>query len=715
MNSKKRREIVKSKKELGYYWSENPARHLSLSPTIMKRLAVRVVRKGIHESRKIYHVAKFIDTVKPIVRKQKGLIPKKTGFTKHKNNLVSIVIPVFNKKDFTLACLSSLANYIPSDIAYEVIIVDNASTDGTAEALRKIPGLTYHHNDENLGFVEACNIGASLSNAEYLVFLNNDTRIEIGWLEALLDTIARENVGLVGSKILYPYRNKLQEAGGIIFNDATGHNYGKHQNPLDYKYNYVREVDYCSGASIIIARKLFNKLGMFDMLYAPAYYEDTDLSFKVRKAGYKVLYQPASILYHIEGGTAGTNTSSGFKKYQEINKVKFDKKWAKELKQQQPPGEVYLGRDRSADKLALIVDENLPKTDEDSGSVRMFRIIEAYVKLGYKVTFLPYNTGQDDKYAFPLQQMGVEVVYGNVKVNEFLREYGHYYDVVMLSRPRIASYFMDFCRKYCQKAKIVFDTVDLHYLRSRRQAEFDENPKKLLNTSKHLEVVEKHLMEEADATLVVSDVEQKTLKEAGLKTYILSNIHEVVEDAYKSGYSDRHDLLFVGSYGHPPNTDAITWFADDIFPLIRKQDSSIKLHVVGSGMPDKLRNHLNSVAGVVVEGYVSDEKLHELLRQTRVFVAPLRYGAGVKGKIGQAIEYGVPVVSTPIGAEGMRLIDGKSCMVADEADKFADAVLNLYGQETKWSAVQRNACKVIEANFSPEKTVENLKVILADS
>lgn len=712
MNNKKQREIIKSKKELGYYWAENPARQLSISPAIMKRLAVRVIRKAIHESKKIRPIARFVDSAKPILRKQKSIIPKKTRFKKHDKYTVSIVIPVYNKKSFTLACLASLVNYIPDDITYEVIIIDNNSTDGTGEALRKIPGLKYIKNSDNKGFVDACNQGAKVSKSEYLVFLNNDTLVEIGWLEALLETIKRDGVGLVGSKLLYPYRNKLQEAGGIIFNDATGHNYGKNGNPLDYQYNYVREVDYCSGASIIIERKLFNKLGMFDRLYAPAYYEDTDLSFKVRKAGYKVLYQPASMLYHIEGGTAGTNTSSGFKKYQEINKVKFDKKWASELKKQQPPGEVYLGRDRSSDKLALIVDENLPRTDEDSGSVRMFRIIEAYLKLGYKVTFFPYNTGRDDKYAFPLQQLGVEVVYGDVKVNEFLREYGHYYDVVMLSRPRMASYFLEFCRQYCKNAKVIYDTVDLHYLRSLRQAEFDDNPKKLLQTAKHLEVVEKHLMSEADTTIVVSDIEQKILKKAGIETSILSNIHEIDKDSYKNGYSDRKDLLFVGSYGHPPNADAIKWFVDDIFPKIRKQDSSIKLHVVGSGMPDKLRNHLNATANVMVEGFVSDTVLRDLLRHTRVFVAPLRYGAGVKGKIGQAIEYGVPVVSTHIGAEGMRLIDGKSCMVADTEPEFAEAVLNLYKQETKWSAVQRNARKVLIANFSPEKTIEDLKKIL---
>lgn len=706
------RDIIRTKKELGYYYTENPVRHLSLRPAAMKHLGVRVARKGIHEARKVKQVANIIDTAKPYVRRKKSIIPKKPAFQNHETYEVSIVIPVYNKKAYTLACLSSLTANVSKHIRYEVIVIDNDSTDGTGAALAKIPGLVYKHNKKNMGFVDACNQGAKMAKGEYIVFLNNDTLVQKGWLESLLDTIVRDSVGIVGSKLVYP-SNKLQEAGGIVFNDASGHNYGRDSSPDDYKYNYVRDVDYCSGASIIIRKDFFFELGGFDRLYAPAYYEDTDLSFETRKAGKRVVYQPKSVIYHVEGGTAGTNPNSGFKRYQGINKVKFEKKWAKELRKQQEPGEVYLGRDRSSEKLALIVDENIPKTDEDSGSVRMFRIIESLTKLGYKVTFFPYNTEYNQKYAEPLQQMGVEVVYGGVHFLDFIREYGHYYDVVMLSRPRIASFFMDYCRIFCKNAKLIYDTVDLHYLRLRRQAEYDGDKKKLLAFADKHELIEKHLMDEADVTLVVSDVEKDVLEKDGYKVEILSNIHQVDESAYESGYEDRKDLLFVGGYGHPPNIDGIRWFVNDIFPAVRKKLPDVKLNVVGSNMPDDLRQELEGKPGVVVKGFVEDSELKSLLNRTRVFVAPLRYGAGVKGKIGQAIEHGAPVVSTSIGVEGMRLQPNNSCLVADKADDFAKSVVELYGSKELWTSTRGAAKIVLETNFSPAKTQTDLANILS--
>jgi GT2 family glycosyltransferase len=706
------RDIIRTKKELGYYWTENPVRHLSLRPAAMKRLGVRVVRKGIHEARKVNQIARVIDTAKPYVRRKKSIIPKRAAFQNHKTYEVSIVIPVYNKKAYTLACLSSLTANVGAHVPYEVIVIDNDSTDGTAAALAKIPGLVYKHNKKNMGFVDACNQGAKMARGKYIVFLNNDTLVQKSWLESLLETVQRDGVGIVGSKLVYP-NEKLQEAGGIIFNDGSGHNYGRNQLPNDYKYNYVREVDYCSGASIIIRKDFFFEVGGFDRLYAPAYYEDTDLSFATRKAGLKVLYQPKSVVYHVEGGTAGTNLNSGFKRFQAINKAKFEKKWAKELSEQQVPGEAYLGRDRSSRKLALIVDENIPKTDEDSGSVRMFRIIESLSRLGYKVTFFPYNTTYNQKYAQPLQQMGVEVVYGGAHFLDFVREYGHYYDVVILSRPRMASFFLEYCRIFCKNAKLLYDTVDLHYLRLRRQAEYDDDKKKLLVLAQKHEVIEKHLMDEADVTLVVSDVEKDVLEKDGYRVDILSNIHEIDESAYKIGYDERKDLLFVGGYSHPPNIDGIRWFVNDILPGIRKQLPDVKLIVVGSNMPDELRRELASRPGVVVKGFVEDLELKSLLARTRVFVAPLRYGAGVKGKIGQAIEHGTPVVSTSIGVEGMRLTTDSSCQVADNATHFAEKVVELYCNATQWVVIQQNAKQLVIDNFSPEKTVKDLRNILS--
>lgn len=627
---------------------------------------------------------------------------------------VSIVIPLYNKFELTVACLKSISQHVSSGITYEVIVVDNASSDKTP-SLAKRKNITYIRNKENLGFVDGCNVGAKRARGTYVVFLNNDAVVAKGWLESLYSTIdSDETIGVAGSKIVYP-DGRLQEAGGVIFSDGSGNNYGKFNHPDRYQYNYIREVDYCSGASLIIRKTLFNTFGGFDRLYAPAYYEDTDLCFKTREAGLRVVYQPKSLIYHIEGATAGTSTSSGFKKYQTINRKKFVKRWGKTLaKKYASADELHKARDLSGDKLALIVDENVPTPDKDSGSVRMSRIVEVFQQQGYKVTFLPNFLGHRGHYTEDLQQKGVEVVVEPFTFVDFARQYGHHYDVVFLSRPRICAMYIEFCQAFFRKAKIIYDTVDLHYLRLKRQVEFEmgETHGFYEEVAKKYEILEKGLMERADATLVVSTKEAETLRGEGVTApiHILSNIHQVNQRAYKAGFNERKDIIFIGGYAHLPNIDAITWFVDHIFPLVRKKNPEIKLHVVGSEMPDQLRKHLKKQPGVIVDGFVED--LASLLTSSRVFVAPLRFGAGVKGKIGQAIEYGIPVVTTAIGAEGMHLKDGVSCIESTDAASLADGVTKLYADQEVWEHIQEKARKVLEDNFSVEKTATDLRRIL---
>lgn len=640
---------------------------------------------------------------------------KDIAFTKQAKPQVSIVIPAFNKVEYSVACLRSIADKLaPDSPTYEVILVDNGSSDET-RLLKGVKNLVYVHNKENLGFVGGCNSGFAKAKGEYVVFLNNDAEVTENWLKALYSTINSDtSIGIVGSKIIYP-SGVLQEAGGIIFNDATGLNYGKFDQANSYQYNYVRSVDYCSGASVIISRALMQKFGGFDPLYQPAYYEDTDLSFKVRKHGLRAVYQPDSVIYHIEGGTAGTNTNSGFKRYQVINQEKFLKRWKNELRDNHvAPGDHYRGRDRSGDKLALIIEESLPTPDKDSGSVRMVAMIKSLQSLGYKITFWPNSLNKIEPYAHNLQQMGVEVVYGNVDFMQFSRHYGSFYDLVIMSRPEICARYVGICKNLYPKAKLIYDTVDLHYVRLKRQAEVEkENAEQLNEQSRWYEILEKGLMERVDATLVVSEKEIDILRDEGVRQRlaIVSNIHTLNLPAQKIGYSDRKDIIFVGNYAHLPNRDSVRWLVDDIFPTIRKHNPEVKLHIVGANMPDEIRSHVTK-KNVVVDGFVTDEGLVSLLTSCRIFVAPLRYGAGVKGKIGQSIEWGLPVVTTSIGAEGMYLENGLSCLEADTAEGFAQAVAKLYRDKGLWETVQKNAANSLEAHFSSSVATKNIEDLL---
>ena len=621
----------------------------------------------------------------------------------------SIIIPIYNKWSYTEACLRSLAKETQRS-GFEVIVVDDGSADQSAEHLAQIDGITVHRNIENLGFVGSCNAGAALAQGEYLVFLNNDTQVAPNWLDALLDTFQQHaRVGLVGSKLVYP-DGRLQEAGGIIFSDGSGWNYGRFGDPRDPACNYVREVDYCSGAAIAIPRPLFEQRGGFDARYAPAYYEDTDLAFQVREAGLRVLYQPASTVFHFEGVTAGTDTSAGAKKYQVINQQKFLERWAAVLAQQPQPGtSISLAREHRVGRHVLIVDATTPHPDEDSGSVRMVNLMQLLVALGDKVYFFAENRAFDGRYTEALQQIGVEALYHPwmPEPMRWLRENGAQFDAVILSRHYVAAPLLQAVRHYAPQAKLVFDTVDLHYLREEREAALADRDD-LRRQAASTKMAELRLIRQSDVTLVVSPIEQELLQREvpGARIEVLSNVHEVV--GRSTGFDERKDLFFVGGFQHPPNVDAMLWFVHAIWPLVAKALPDVRFHIVGSRMPEAIAALASE--RVIVHGFMPS--LDEMLDGCRLSVAPLRYGAGVKGKVNQSMAHGQPVVATTVAAEGMYLKHEVDVLVADAADAFAREIIRLYTDETLWTRLADGGLANIATHFSFAAATRALKSIL---
>lgn len=623
----------------------------------------------------------------------------------------SIVIPVHGKLEYTLACLRALAGGGLPD-GTEVIVVDDASPDDTGDVLPTLPGLRYHRNHRNLGFVGSCNAGAAMAHGEYVVFLNNDTTPSPGWLQALLGTFASHpDTGLAGAQLVYP-DGRLQESGGIVFADGSGWNYGRFEAPRHPAYGFVREVDYCSGAAIALPRALFERLGGFDERYAPAYYEDTDLAMKVRDAGLKVRVQPASVVVHHEGITAGTDTGSGVKAYQVRNQGRFVERWSDALRRHPAPGQepVYAAQHRARARV-LVIDATTPMPDRDSGSVRLFELLRLLVDEGCAVSFFAENGLDDGPYTEALRQLGVEAWtqpwLGGIP--DWLARHGARFQLVVVSRHYVLSPLLPLLRRHAPQARIVFDTVDLHHLREAREAERLGDPA-LLRASARTREAELSLVRAVDRTWVVSPVEQALLatQAPGCIVDVVSNIHR--PRGRGPGRAARRDLLFVGGFRHPPNVDAARWLADEIMPRLRDARPDIGLSLVGSDAPAEIVA-LGQRPGITVHGFVPD--LEPMLDSHRLSVAPLRYGAGVKGKVNQALAHGLPVVATRCAIEGMGLEDGRDVLVADDTGAFVDAVLRAYEDDALWQRLADGGLANTEREFSPDRARTTLRGIFA--
>jgi len=611
---------------------------------------------------------------------------------------VSVIIPVYNNWNYTEKCLNSILNH-PSICQIEVIVVDDCSTDETAQKIHNFSEITYIKNSINAGFIESCNNGAQKAHGDYVFFLNNDTTVTAGWLDELaLTFINFPKAGLVGSKLIYP-NGSLQEAGGIIWNDGSAWNYGRGADPARPEFNYTREVDYISGAAIMVPRTLFNELGGFDLHYKPAYCEDSDLALKIRSQGKSVLYQPLSVIVHYEGISSGTDLTSGVKSYQVTNSAKLFTRWKTQLSAHRANGiEPYLERDRQCDLRVLIIDASTPEPDKDAGSVTAFHFMQCMTKAGHRVTFIPAdNFAHLNHYTSNLQRIGVECIYGPYyrSVREYLEHSGKHLNTVFLYRVTYASQYISLVKEFCPNARIVFDTVDLHYLREQRQAEI-ENSTSLLKKSEETKKLELSVMQRSDATIVLSHKEKEIL----IDEISNANIHVIplILDipGRTNPFDKRENIIFIGGFRHVPNVDAILYFIADIWPLIKKERSNLELTVIGSHPPDELLNI--DTDGVNVVGFVED--ISSYFNNALLSVVPLRFGAGIKGKIGTSLSYGVPVIGTSIATEGMGLTDTVNVLVANESQDFADKTLDLLKNETLWNSLSDSGLSFVDGEYS---------------
>lgn len=655
----------------------------------------------------------FDDNAKPATRTINALVAEINDFThllKARRKVdVSIVVPVHNKLIHTLACLRSIL-HAGSRHSFEVLLADDASTDATQKTLAKLtsPIFKVFRNESAQGFLRNCNAVATQAKGDWLVLLNNDTIVLPGWLDELIDTLAgNSDIGLTGAKLLYP-DGSLQESGGVVWRDANAWNIGRGLDPRMPSFSFLREVDYCSGAAIALSLSLWDRLGGFDERYSPAYYEDTDLALRVNAAGYRVVVQPLAGLVHFEGVSHGKEVSSGIKKYQEINRRTFLTRWKQKLAQHpRVPRAVKYEAIALKKKSILVVDAETPRPDQDSGSNDTFQYIRALLQFGYHVIFVAQNCLYLGRYTRDLQRLGVECHYAPYarSLHQVLKEQGTHLAAVLVFRHYVAQELLPTLKRAAPKAKVILETVDLHFLREARQAALTQESAEIDRAEKTKQE-ELAIIDQVDATILLSQHEMRVVRKLRPKAKlhcipILREMPPLPLTPLKS----RKGLMFLGGFRHPPNVDGIFWFVEQVWPLLMKKGFDGKLMIVGADPPAKVRQLASR--NIQVLGYV--ETLDPVFAKCRATIAPLRYGAGLKGKIISSLSYGVPCVSTPIGVEGSGLQDAQHVLVGKDANEMATQILRLYEDDALWTHLAENGRKYFDKRFSTQAVFPKIR------
>jgi O-antigen biosynthesis protein len=607
---------------------------------------------------------------------------------------VSVVVVAWKQDVLLGRCLRSLASH-QSSVPFETIVVLNGASDPVRRLVAdELSGAVVVDSPTNLGFAGGNQHGAAIARGEHLVLLNDDATVLPGWLDHLVlaaDADDAVDVGAVASTVV-DADFRVQEAGGVIWSDGTTSVLGRGGSVDDALRAGRRTVDYASACSLLVRRSAWDDVGGLDEGFAPAYYEDVDLCLALRRAGHRVVVEPRSMVVHDESASS----TSSFKHFMfRRNHERIVDRWATELAHQ--PDRASLGDDaveragrrldlRSGLPSVLVIDDRAPRPSGGAGYARMLdTLLELHGAPGVRLVF-GAGLHRDRAAEVALAALGIPVVVESL--DEHLADPDTHYDLVLLSRPENAERYAGLVRAHHPDAALVYDAEALFHRRLALQAELtdhDDERAAVTERARRFESFESRLRELCDHVISLS-TDEAAWFEASPGTGTVSYVPPVAHawDLAPADWHRRRNAVFVAGWlagAESPNGDALRWLHDAVLPAALAESPGLQIGVTGGALPGDLRELVG--AGIASLGDVDD--LDALYASARVAVAPVRYGAGVKIKVVEAIQAGVPVVTTTVGAEGLPGELRDLLVVTDDGEEMGREIARLCTDRAVWA------------------------------
>ena len=620
------------------------------------------------------------------------------AFPVYEEPLVSIIVPAFNQYKYTIHCLYSILRTVKK-IPYEVILADDASTDETENIREHVKNLNVVPMMQNVGFIKNCNNAAKQAKGKYIWFLSNSTQVLPNTLRNLLDTFEIEDkIGAVGSKSIFP-NFALNEAGGIIYSDGSGYNYGTgDSNFLKQKFNYLKEVDYCSGVSLLVDRNLWKELGGFDERYT-TYYEEPDLCFRIRQKGYKIIYQPKSVLIHFEL----SNQKSSTMQLIEENQAIFCEKWQDELSLQTDiPTDNFQARDRSQDKpVILFCDENILKPDKNDVDLSTLHYLQMFVNMGFNVKFLAKNyvfksvyDKSLERYAEAIQQLGVEIIRADY-IADWLLKYGKYVSYLYINKSLVYKYYESLFKVYIPHTFFMFNGQVVEYKKEAERALKSSN-RELKYSAIRTQELEQGVWESADCIFYHTSEDVGAVLSYKPDLNVCRTpmfLYENSEKPYSYNANFRRDIMFVGDLNDSATTSSLVFFIDKIFPVVQKHIPGIQLFISGFNLPKELMPRRSD--DIL---FVDYDELHILYPKVRLSIAPQTTKNSFHLSVVQSMQNGIPVVASKQAIDGIKNDQGL-IVAANSGLEFANTLISLYKDTNKLNGISMGLRRYLEAHF----------------